>query len=106
MVEQLRLDVLMLLLASYEGKSFLGIGWGFPPNFRKDSGDITMVSDEEDIRQSLMIYFNTKTNERIMRPDYGCVLHDLQFERVNSEIIESLIFEIKIILDKLSLELM
>lgn len=75
--------------------SFLGIGWGFPPNFRKDSGDITMVSDEEDIRQSLMIYFNTKTNERIMRPDYGCVLHDLQFERVNSEIIESLIFEIK-----------
>tara|TARA_Y100000589_G_C27154217_1_gene630141 strand:+ start:233 stop:643 length:411 start_codon:yes stop_codon:yes gene_type:complete len=76
-------------------KSFLGIGWGFPPNFRKDSGDITMVSDEEDIRQSLMIYFNTKTNERIMRPDYGCVLHDLQFERVNSEIIESLIFEIK-----------
>ena len=76
-------------------KSFLGTGWGFPPNFRKDSGDITMVSDEEDIRQSLMIYFNTKTNERIMRPDYGCVLHDLQFERVNSEIIESLIFEIK-----------
>jgi len=76
-------------------KSFLGIGWGFPPNFRKDSGDITMVSDEEDIKQSLMIYFNTKTNERIMRPNYGCVLHDLQFERVNSEIIESLIFEIK-----------
>ena len=35
-------------------KSFLGIGWGFPPNFRKDSGDITMVSDEEDIRQSLI----------------------------------------------------
>jgi len=75
--------------------SFLGIGWSFPPNFRKDSGDVSMVSDEEDVKQSLMIYFNTKIGERIVRPDYGCVLHDLQFENINSEILESLIFEMK-----------
>ena len=30
-----------------------------------------------------------------MRPDYGCVLHDNQFEKINQDILESLIFEMK-----------
>ena len=40
-------------------KSFLGTGWSFPPQFNKNTGSVSMVSDEEDIKQSLNIYFNT-----------------------------------------------
>ncbi len=74
-------------------KSFLGTGWSFPPEFDSNTGNVKLVSNEDDIRQSLIIYFNTMIGERIMRPKYGCVIHDKQFERLNSNIIESLIFE-------------
>ena len=76
-------------------KSFLGKGWAFPPSFNKTTGNVEMVKNEIDIKQSLVIYFNTKLGERIMRPDYGCVLHDNQFEKINQDILESLIFEMK-----------
>ena len=52
-----------------------------------------MVSDEEDIKQSLNIYFNTMIGERIMRPKYGCVIHDKQFEKISDNILQSLTFE-------------
>jgi hypothetical protein len=74
-------------------KSFLGTGWSFPPEFNGRSGNVSMVSDEEDIKQSLYIYFNTVIGERIMRPKYGCVIHDKQFEKISDNIIQSLIFE-------------
>lgn len=74
-------------------KSFLGTGWSFPPEFNDRSGNVSMVSDEEDIKQSLYIYFNTVIGERIMRPKYGCVIHDKQFEKISDNIIQSLIFE-------------
>jgi phage baseplate assembly protein W len=31
--------------------------------------------------------------ERIMRPKYGCVIHEKQFEKISNNIIQSLIFE-------------
>ena len=74
-------------------KSFLGIGWSFPPQFNINTGNVSMVSDEEDIKQSLNIYFNTMLGERIMRPKYGCVIHEKQFEKISNNIIQSLIFE-------------
>ena len=74
-------------------KSFLGIGWSFPPQFNKNTGSVSMVADEEDIKQSLNIYFNTMIGERIMRPKYGCVIHDKQFEKISDNILQSLTFE-------------
>jgi phage baseplate assembly protein W len=74
-------------------KSFLGIGWSFPPEFNIKTGSVSMVSDHEDVKQSLLIYFNTMIGERMMRPEYGCVIHDKQFEKINDNIIQSLIFE-------------
>jgi len=75
-------------------KTFLGIGWSFPPSFNKDSSDIKMVSDETDIKQSLEIYFNTKLGERIMRPDYGCVIHEHIFDKIDDSILSILSFEL------------
>lgn len=78
-----------------EEKSFLGKGWGFPPTFDKKNAEIIMVSKEEDIRQSLQIFFQTKIGERIMRSDYGCVIHDYLFDRIDESFLGKLAFEIK-----------
>lgn len=64
--------------------SFLGKGWSFPPTFNKAVGTVEMVSDEEDIRQSLNILLSTSLGERVMQPDYGCNLNDYVFEGLNS----------------------
>ena len=64
--------------------SFLGTGWTFPPAFDKESASVEMVSDVEDIRQSLQILLSTSLGERVMLPDYGCNLRDYQFEPVNN----------------------
>lgn len=49
----------------------LGKGWNFPPTFDPDLGTPEMVSGLEDIRQSLMILFQTMRGERVMRPTFG-----------------------------------
>lgn len=59
---------------------FLGRGWAFPPEFIKETGSVRMVSDEEDIRESLRILFNTSKGERVMLPDYGCNIKEFLFE--------------------------
>lgn len=64
-----------------EIKSYLGIGWSFPPAFIKNGG-VSMVSNEEDIRQSLQILFSTGAGERIFRFDYGCNIRLWVFEEM------------------------
>jgi phage baseplate assembly protein W len=61
-------------------KSFLGTGWGFPPEFRKNPAEPVMLSDAEDIQSNLEILLLTRQGERVMRPDYGCNLDELVFE--------------------------
>ncbi|GAB2835146.1 GPW/gp25 family protein [Ferruginibacter profundus] len=68
-------------------KSFLGVGWSFPPTFYKNPCQVQMVSDEEDIRQSLEILLSTRHGERIMQPEYGCNLDVLLFEPINTSLI-------------------
>lgn len=62
--------------------SFLGKGWGFPCMFSKDYRQVIMVSEEEDIRDSLIILLHTNPGERIMQPEYGCGIKRMVFERI------------------------
>ena len=64
-------------------KSFLGTGWGFPPSFELERTTVEMVSEEEDIRQSLYLLISTTPGERLMRPGYGCDLQSLVFEQIS-----------------------
>jgi len=64
-------------------KTFLGTGWSFPPSFDKEKKTVELVSDVEDINQSLEILLSTKLGERIMLPQYGCNLDELVFETMN-----------------------
>lgn len=74
--------------------SFLGTGWGFPPEFIKSSGTVKMTSGEEDIHKSLEILFSTEFGERLLEPNYGCNLKTIVFEPIDatqSAYIENLI---------------
>src|SRR5687767_5091781 len=61
-------------------KSFLGTGWGFPPEFHIITNNISMLSDAEDIQSSLQILLSTRPGERVMLPRYGCNLDEMIFE--------------------------
>ncbi|MBK7692592.1 MAG: GPW/gp25 family protein [Bacteroidetes bacterium] len=63
-------------------ENFLGTGWSFPPNFNKATHSVDMVSNENDIKQSLRILFSTKLTERVLRSDFGCDLSPLLFENI------------------------
>lgn len=68
-------------------KDFLGKGWSFPPSFSDESATVLMVESRVDIEQSLEILLSTSLGERIMQPEYGCNLADLQFEPINSSML-------------------
>lgn len=67
--------------------SFLGTGWAFPPTFKNNGASIDMVSDEEDIRQSMEILLSTGLGERLMHPDFGCDLGGFLFEEIDQSLI-------------------
>jgi uncharacterized protein len=64
--------------------SFLGTGWSFPPVFNNVSGQVKMVSDEEDIEGSLKILLGTITGERFLQPKYGCGMQEHLFEAMST----------------------
>jgi phage baseplate assembly protein W len=64
-------------------KSFLGVGWSFPPRLEAD-GTVAEAAYEEDIRQAIRIILFTNRGERLMRPDFGAGLKDFVFEPVNT----------------------
>jgi len=67
-------------------KEFLGRGWKFPVNVGAD-GKIATSEYGEDIRESIWIILSTSKGERVMRPDFGCGIHDFVFASINSSIL-------------------
>jgi uncharacterized protein len=58
---------------------FLGLGWNFPIGLDED-GQVELTPDgEEGVRQSIWMILGTSRGERVMRPDFGCGIHDLVF---------------------------
>lgn len=66
-----------------EKNSFLGIGWSFPPKFNRMTNGLEMVSEEEDIQQSLYILLSTYPGERMMDVKFGCALRQFVYEEIN-----------------------
>ena len=65
-------------------KDFLGTGWSFPPTFSAISYAVEMVSNDQDIRESLWVLFSTHLGERVMVPQYGCDLWRMVFRTMNT----------------------
>ena len=71
-----------------ERKDFLGRGWAMPVQIDPRTGLVASVAYEEDIRQSILIILETAPGERVMRPNFGCGIHELVFTAVDSTTIQ------------------
>lgn len=68
-------------------QSFLGTGWSFPPTFNKFTNTVQMVSDTDDIGESIRIILDTFPGERVMQPEFGCFLKRLVFEKIDTALV-------------------
>jgi len=59
-------------------EEFLGTGWGFPVD-TDNRGDVAVSSANDDIRESIRIILGTAKGERLMRPEFGCDIHEHLF---------------------------
>jgi uncharacterized protein len=69
-------------------KAFLGRGWWMPVKLDHRTGQVAEAEYEEDIRQSIRIIIETAPGERVMRPNFGCGIHELVFASVDSETLQ------------------
>jgi phage baseplate assembly protein W len=63
---------------------FLGVGWGFPVEWDENKECFVIAEYEESIRQAIRIILSTAPGERVMRPDFGCAIHELVFAPNNA----------------------
>ena len=63
---------------------FLGRGWKFPPGVDRASGQVATSEYEQDIRESIWIILSTAKGERVMRPEFGCGIHELVFDPIGT----------------------
>jgi phage baseplate assembly protein W len=74
-------------------RPFLGSGLGSPTRVDADgqlrigpalitdaTGKLQRAEYEDSVRQSIWLILATAKGERVMRPDFGCGIHDLVFE--------------------------
>ena len=59
-------------------QEFLGVGWKYPVQKNSDD-EIALSRYEEDIREAIWIILGTAPGERLMRPDFGCGIHEYVF---------------------------
>lgn len=70
-------------IADHRGKEFMGQGWAFPFRIEPATGRVASALEEADIQQSIRIILGTAKGERVMRPDFGCGIHDMVFSVVD-----------------------
>jgi len=64
-------------------KDFLGVGWRFSVGLNERRG-IALSSYEKNIEECIWIILGTAKGERVMRPDFGCDIHELVFAPNNA----------------------
>jgi uncharacterized protein len=62
----------------------VGKGWAFPVGV-DGRGGIALAADTTDIDQSIIVILSTGIGQRVMRPDFGCKIHDLAFAPINAQ---------------------
>jgi phage baseplate assembly protein W len=64
-------------------KPFLGVGTAFPPQLDPATQGFVRAQYEESVRQSILLILGTAPGERLMRPEFGCGIHDLVFANLS-----------------------
>jgi hypothetical protein len=57
---------------------FLGRGWAFPVGLDVH-GRVAMADGEQDIAQAIFMILSTPRGQRVLRPEFGCRIHELTF---------------------------
>lgn len=64
----------------------IGTGWAAPVRVGGHGG-IELVSGHREIEEAIAVILSTSPGERVMRPAFGCRIHELVFAPQNSETI-------------------
>lgn len=59
-------------------RDFLGTGWAFPVGVDA-RGRIGLARRERDIEEAILMILLTPKGQRVMRPEFGCRVHELVF---------------------------
>lgn len=59
-------------------RDFLGVGWTFPVGVDA-RGRISLSRHERDVEESIHMILLTPIGQRVMRPEFGCRIHELLF---------------------------
>ena len=57
---------------------FVGSGWSFPPHIDA-RGRVALSRRDRDIEEAMRVILLTPKGQRVMRPEFGCQVHDLIF---------------------------
>jgi len=63
-----------------------GGGWSFPVD-TDHKGDISLSKGQLSIEDSIKIILGTAKGERVMRPEFGCDIHEHVFDSINETMI-------------------
>lgn len=61
----------------------VGRGWAFPPRIGPQGG-LALTTGRNEVRQAIEIILRTAPGQRVMRPTFGCRLHELIFAPNNT----------------------
>jgi phage baseplate assembly protein W len=77
-------------------RTFLGTGWDFLKLVQLPAqGGVAPAREEESVRQAIWIILGTARGERVMRPDFGCGIHELVFSTGGSTLTGQVIREVR-----------
>ncbi len=62
----------------------IGSGWVFPPRIGPQGG-LLLTTERNEIEQSMRIILMTAPGQRVMRPEFGCRIHELIFAPNNAQ---------------------
>jgi len=82
------------------GDDFRGVGWAFPIRAvdgasPDEPGGIALAELDRSIRESILLILGTARGERVMRPTFGCGIHDLVFAPNNTTTAALVAFEVR-----------
>ena len=63
--------------------NIIGRGWAFPPKIDAQGG-LALTNIRSEVEQAIEIILATSPGQRVMRPTFGCRLHELVFAPNNS----------------------
>jgi phage baseplate assembly protein W len=73
---------------------FRGVGWAFPLE-ADDAGGIALARLDDSIKESILLIVGTAKGERLMRPTFGCGIHELVFAPNDTTTAALLSFEMR-----------